>query len=371
MNKKFWATTLTLSGTIVGAGILGLPYVFAKSGFLVGLFWLIVLGGVMIFVNLALGEITLRTKGRHQLAGYAEKYLGKWGKRIMFFAVSFGIYSALLAYLVGEGESLSQLLPGNIPPIFLGILFWLSMTLLLRDGLNGLKKVETWGVVAIIIIVLGIFIKFIPVVNPANLVIWNPTNFTIPIGVIMFAILGFVSIPELRKEIKGQEKLFRKAIIIGSLIPIALYILFTAVFVSILGTNITEIATLSFGPIITILGIFTMLTSYFILNFSLKSMFKYDFKLSKKVNFFFVSIIPLILYLLITQFDFIGFILILEIGGIISGGLTGILIVLIAKKAKSNTRNGKKPEIQVPLNWILIILLIIIFTSGILLEFVP
>ena len=117
MNKKFWATTFTLTGTIIGAGILGLPYVFAKSGFLAGLFWLIVLGAVMIFVNLALGEITLRTKGAHQLSGYAEKYLGKWGKRAMFFAMIFGIYSALLAYLIGEGESLSKLIPGNINPI--------------------------------------------------------------------------------------------------------------------------------------------------------------------------------------------------------------------------------------------------------------
>ena len=87
MNKKFWATTFTLTGTIIGAGILGLPYVFSKAGFFIGLLWLIILGMVMMFVNLTLGEITLRTNGRHQLSGYAEKYLGKWGKRIMFFAM--------------------------------------------------------------------------------------------------------------------------------------------------------------------------------------------------------------------------------------------------------------------------------------------
>jgi len=52
-NKKFWATTFTLSGAIIGAGILGLPYVFAKSGFLIGLFWLIILGLVMTFINLS------------------------------------------------------------------------------------------------------------------------------------------------------------------------------------------------------------------------------------------------------------------------------------------------------------------------------
>jgi len=98
LKRKFFSTAFTLTGTIIGAGILGLPYVFSKAGFLVGIFWLILLGFIMLFVNLSLGEISLRTKKIHQLPGYAEKYLGKKGKIIMFFAVIFGIYSALLAY---------------------------------------------------------------------------------------------------------------------------------------------------------------------------------------------------------------------------------------------------------------------------------
>lgn len=369
MNKKFWATTFTLTGTIIGAGILGLPYVFAKSGFLAGLFWLTVLGAVMLFVNLALGEITLRTRGKHQLSGYANKYLGKWGKRAMFFAMLFGIYSALLAYLVGEGESLSKLIPGDIPPLIFGIMFWLVMTLLLREGLKGLKKVETWGVIAIVAIILGIFIRFFPLIKTKNLITWNPTNFALPIGVAMFALLGFTSIPELRKEIRGQEKLFRKAIIIGTLIPIALYIIFSATFVGILGTNVTQIATLSFGPLMMILGIFTMLTSYFVLAFSLKDTFEEDIKTTKKTNFLFTSLIPLVLYIIVTQLNFIGFALILGFGGVISGGLTGILILLIAKKAKRNTRNGKDSEIQIPINWPIIIILSIIFLAGIIIQF--
>jgi len=334
MNKKFWATTFTLSGTIIGAGILGLPYVFAKSGFLAGLFWLVVIGAVMIFTNLTLGEITLRTRGKHQLTGYAEKYLGPWGKRLMFFAVVFGVYSALLAYLVGEGKSFAQLIPGNTSPVVFGIFFWIIMTLLLRRGLKGLKRIETYGVIIIILIVLGIFIRFIPLMDFSNLTTLNPANFAVPFGVVLFALLGFTSIPELRKEIKGQEKLLKKAIILGSLIPIVLYILFSSVFIGILGSNITKVATLSFGPIMIILGIFTMLTSYFVLSYSLQASFKYDLKVNKRINFIFTSLIPLVLYILSTQFDFVNFTSILGVGGVVSGGLTGILILLIARKRK-------------------------------------
>jgi len=371
LNKKFWWATFTLSGTIIGAGILGIPYVFAKSGFLAGIFWLIFLGTIVIFVNLCAGEITLRTKENHQLPGHAEKYLGPIAGKIMLFALIFGIYSALLAYLVGEGESLSRLLPGNIDPLFLGIGFWLIMTLLLKEGLRALKKVETYGVIAIILIILGMFIKFFPRIEPANLLIINEPNFALPIGVVFFALLGFASIPELRKEIKGKEKDFKKAIILGSIIPIILYIIFSAIFVGVLGDEVTEVATLSFGPFITILGIFAMLTSYMALSFVLKDTFKEDLKLSPKTNFLLTSIVPLMVYLLISRWDLLSFIKILGIGGVVSGGLTGILILLTCKKAKKTTRNKKNPEIQMPLNWLLILILSIIFISGIIIELTP
>jgi len=369
MNKKFWATTFTLTGTIIGAGILGLPYVFAKAGFLAGLFWLIVLGAVMIFTNLALGEITLRTRGRHQLAGYAKKYLGKTAGRVMFLAMIFGVYSALLAYLIGESESISRLIPWNVSPLILAVAFWVIMTLLLREGLKGLKKIETYGVLAIIAIVVGIFIRFLPQIELSNLSTFNGAAFAAPIGVVIFAMLGFTSIPELRKEIHGNERLFKKAIILGSVIPIILYVLFSAVFVGVLGNSVTEVATLSFGPIITLLGIFTMFTSFFVLSYSLRDTFKYDFKASGKMNFIFTSLIPLVLYFLVAKFKIASFATILGIGGVISGGITGILILLINRRAKKTTRNGKDPEILVPMDYFLIIIIAIIFIAGIILEF--
>jgi amino acid permease len=370
-NKKFWATAFTLTGTIIGAGILGLPYVFAKSGFLIGLLWLIIIGVIMIYINLTLGEITLRTRGKHQLTGYAEKYLGIWGKRFMFIAVAFGIYSALLAYLVGEGESLAKLIPGNTPPVVFAVFFWLIMTLLLRQGLKGLKKVETWGSIAVIAIVFGIFIRFLPDLRPENLLAIHTTHFFTPIGVIIFALLGFTSIPELRKEIKGQEHLLKKTIIIGASIPIILYILFSATFIGVLGSSITEVATLSFGPLMTILGIFTMLTSYFVLSYSLDATFRFDIKVSKTKNFIFTSLIPLTLYIVAEYLHLIDFTLILGIGGVISGGATGALILLIARKAKGFTRNKKsKPEIQMPISLPIIITLSVLFTIIIAFEFI-
>ncbi len=365
-NKQFWVTAFTLSGTIIGAGILGLPYVFSQAGFFVGVFWLFVLGLILLLVNLYLGEITLRTKTIHQLPGYAEKYLGKKGKILMFGAMAFGIYSALLAYLIGEGQSLSQLFFGTLDySVYFAIGFWFAMTLLLKRGLKELKQIEFWGVLAIIGIILVMFLRFLPGINPGNLTYYDLSNFFLPFGVVIFALLGFTSISELRQEIKGQEKLLRKAIIVGTLIPVILYLLFSFIFVGIFGKNVEQIATISFGNAIIILGIFTMLTSYFVLSFSLKDIFVYDFK-KKKFVFFFVSLFPLLLYLIVMLFNFSNFVKVLGIGGVISGGLTGILILLT--NIKSKEKGNREPEFSIPINWFVIFVLSLIFVFGIWFE---
>jgi heme/copper-type cytochrome/quinol oxidase subunit 2 len=56
----------------------------------------------------------------------------------------------------------------------------------------------------------------------------------------------------------------------------------------------------------------------------------------------------------------------LAIGGVISGGLTGILVLFVLKNAKKN--GDRKSEYSIPLNWFLIILISLIFIGAILFE---
>jgi len=367
MNKKIFASASILSGTMIGAGILGMPYTFGKSGFLIGAFWLIILGVIIIFTDLCLGEITLRTKSKHQLVGYAKKYLGKTGEKIMFFAVTFGVYAALVAFLIGEGESLSQILPWNLNPILYAFLFWIMLTILLEGKIKELKKIETYDVLLIIILIAVLLAFSLNKINAENLLAINPQNFFVPIGVILFSLLGFVAIPEIRNVLSGNEKLMKKTIIFGAVIPIILYFIFCMIFVGIVGKNIPEVATLSFGDPAIIVGIFTMLSAYLIISFSLKNTYKYDFKLPPTAVFFLSSVLPLAFYLTIEGLKIASFEKILGIGGVISGGLTGIMILVINYQSKKI--GERKPEIKMPLGLITIIILSLIFISGIILEF--
>lgn len=367
-NNKFFASAFTLSGNIIGAGILGLPFVFSKSGFFIGILWLIILGMIMLYTFLCLGEVALRTKAKLQLLGYTEKYLGKQFKMIMFFSLLFGVYSALLAYLIGEGQSLSYIFTGSVDyALYFAIGFWLLMTLLLREGLRGLKKISTYGVLAVIFIILLLAVFYAPNVNYENLKQSNFSYFFLPFGVILFALMGFNSIPELEMIIKGEEKKFKKAIILGVFIPIVLYAIFSFTVVGAFN-KIPEVATIGLGKIFSLLGLFTMFTCYFVNSFALKDVYRLDLKIPRKISYLLVSTVPMIIYLLLYFLDKLSFIAILGIGGVISGGITAILILFMNKQSK--TLGDRKPEYVMNIHWLVILILSLIFIMGMVREIV-
>ena len=367
VNKKLWAGIFTLSGTIIGAGVLGLPYVFAKSGFLISFSWILFLGFIMIYTYLCLGEVQFRTKGTHQLVGYAEKYLGKKGKWLMFFATLFGVYAALIAYLLGEGQSFSSLFFGNTNfALYFGVGFWIFMTLLSHEGLKGLKKFASLGVITIILILIFIIGVYSPEINFINFLYSDFSNLFFPFGVVLFALLGFTAIPEVKRVAIGNEKDFKKMVILGVLIPVVIYILFGFVFLGVLGKNVQEVATLSFGIPVILFGIFTMMTCYFVLSFALRDIFVTDLKLSKFPVWFLSSFLPLILYLAIQIFGLADFVNVLSFGGVISGGLTGILVLILSLKAKK--KSELKPIYKMKLNWWITGLISLVFILGVIFE---
>ena len=113
MKKEVFEATSLLIGTVVGAGVLGMPYVISKSGAGIGLILILVILCTVLIVNLQTGEIVLRTKERHQLSGYAGKYLGKPFKHITAGAMFIYIFGALVAYVLGEGQAFYNIFGGS------------------------------------------------------------------------------------------------------------------------------------------------------------------------------------------------------------------------------------------------------------------
>ena len=356
-KKEVFEATATLIGCIIGAGVLGIPYVIAKAGLLSGILNIIGIGLAILLVHLYLGEIVLKVKGNHQLTGYAEKYLGKKAKTLMMFAMIFGIYGALIAYTMGEGAALSAIFGGS--PILLSLIFFAIVSAIIFIGIKALKRSEFLITLLMLITVVIISLLSFPKLNLTNLTLFNPTAnglsnlflFFSPYGVILFAFLGTVAIPEMKEILGKNKKAMKKAIIIGTLIPMFIYILFAIITVGVVGlegfNSLGEderIATIALGrligPMMVLFGnlfaVFAMATSFIALGTALKEMYQYDYNLNKHLAFFLTISFPLLIFL-IDAFakDITNFINALGLAGAVSGGTSGILIVLIFWKIKS------------------------------------
>jgi len=369
MKSKFFSALAVLAGTTVGAGFLGIPYVISKSGFLPGLAYLILVAGFMLTVKLYLGEISLRTKGNHQLTGYAEKYLGRKGKILMFLAMLFGIYSALAAYLIAEGQVLSYIFigNGNFSLVF-SLVFWFVMSFLTYIGLSELKKAEKIGMILVWIFIFLILAIFSSGIKTENLGYANMEFIFMPFGVILFSFLAFSAMPEVGRILLHQEKLMKKVIILGVLIPLLAYFLFTLIMVGNFGNSIPEIATLALPRFFSLLAVVTMFTAFFTLSIAIRDMFRFDYHLGRLRGWMFACFLPLILFLIVYFFKLASFITLLSISGIVSGGLTGILILLMNRKAKKE--GNRKPEYSIPINWWIIMILSVVFILAVVAELV-
>ncbi len=367
--KKTTIAIATLLGTMVGAGILGIPYMVKQSGFTIGLIHLILIGLIITITMLYLGEIILRTKSTHHVTGYAAKYLGKKGKSIMFLSTALGIYAALLAYLLGEGESWSQLFTGTSHySLVFSLAFWGIFAGITYFGISALKKGETWGVLAIITLLLILSIQFIPQIQKENLEYTNVKNIFVPFGVILFAYLAFSAMPEVRNILRHQEKSMKKVIILAHVIVFVIYILFTILVLGSQGQATPQLATLGLGKTFILLGVLTMFTSYLALASAITDTLYFDFQMHRKKAWIITSILPLCLLMLIQFTKNTSFTTVLSVGGVISGGLTAILILFMVRKAK--VIGNRKPEYQIPCPSWLMVLLILVFTSGAIVEIV-
>jgi amino acid permease len=368
---EFFEAIATIVGCIIGAGILGIPYVIAKAGFITGAILIVVLGIIIMVLYLYLGEIVLRTKGKHQLTGYAGKYLGKWGKFLMLISMLVGLYGALIAYFIGEGNELSAIFGGS--PTYYMILFFLLGSTLLYFGLDILEKSELFSVIGVLFIVSLIIFFTAPHVDAENLKTFDITKFFLPFGVVLFAYLGTIAVPEASEMLVHNKKKLKTAIIIGVLIPIIVYLVFSLVVVGSIGlpgfeslSGDQRIATIALGKVVNpglfvianIFAVFAMFTSFMAVGFALKEMLIYDYDFKKKTAWALTSFVPFIVALV----GVTNFIQVIDIAGVIAGGINALLILLMFHKAKET--GERTPEYTVWGNKFLSAIIALFFIAG-------
>ena len=369
--KIFLRASSIIVGTIVGVGIFALPYAFAQTGFFIGLALLFFFAAVFLYLHLLYGEVVLRTRRKKRLVGYAKKYLGQWGKITASTAALFGLLGAQLAYLIIGGKFLSLLFEKTPSPahtwLFM-IIFSLAGSLVMLKNSRAIAKVELLMSIFLIALIFLIFGAAAPKIETENFLYLHPSNAFLAYGVILFSLSGTIAIPETIEYLKKKKNHnFKNAIIFGTLLPVSLYILFVIATLGVAGRNISESAIDSLSGLLgnnvfligLIFGVLAVFTSFITVGINLVKILWYDYRMSKFISWFLISIMPLVLFTL----GFRHFINIIGIVGSVMGGINGILIILIYQKARKN--GDEEPAYNIGLPKLLKWLLFAVFILGI------
>jgi len=348
-----------LAGSIIGVGIFSLPYVASKAGIWPMLGYFLVLTLIILVLHLIFTEISLKTPDFKRFPGFVSHHLGKWAGALAMASIVFGSFAILLAYLIIGGEFLAGIFQsyfGGTANLYT-VLFFAAGAIIILLGIKVIAGIEFWVVLFLLFSFLLIFIFGFSHIGAANLFDsgldsgWQ--NLFLPYGAIMFALWGTGLIPEVEEMMRGNKKVVKKIVIISTLIPAVVYVLFTFLILGITGPLTTESAliglrgSLGTGAFAVALfaGVLTTFTAFITQGLTLKKVLMYDMGIKYWQAFVISCFTPLILFLLGLK----SFISILSFTGSVLLGINGILILLMYKKI------GGKSYIIYPLSVVFIL----------------
>ena len=241
MNKTL-GTTLLVSGTMIGAGMLAMPLTSAGIGFTFTVVLLISLWILLTYSALLFVEVYQTTESDSGIGTLSALYFGNAGRVVSTTVMFVFLYALLAAYISGGGEILMKATQStgllgqegviaNTSPemtlkIFIGIftVFFGSFVIISTKVVDGFNRLLFFVMLAALVVVM--FVMF-PKASVQNLMAMPLDNaLIISAAPIFFTSYGFHgSIPSLVKYMEGNVRGLRIAIVAGSAITLVGYIL--------------------------------------------------------------------------------------------------------------------------------------------------
>ncbi len=339
---------VSLLGTIIGAGIFGLPAVFSKAGILGGTIIFIIILGIVLIINQLYIDVIYSVRGNYRLPGYAQKILGRKAYWLAITSMVGKTSGTMLAYIILGGTFLQMLFSGlgiEYPAWVWTIGFWGVCSMVVFYGIKAVSEVEgelTWMLIGFMLFTALILFPFIQWDRTLAV---NANGFIGSFGIIFFATTAMTVLPDLKELAKRKQKEFRIGTALAVLGAGALSWLFGVIIASVYPAvssveDIQKAFPQIFWWLIPLIGLLAVSTSYLTFTQALKNLLHIDLKL-QRVPAWIVSVVtPVLLFVLVSR-DFlstIGF-----VGGVLTT-LNGLIVCLAAYKIFN------KP--QKTLNWV-------------------
>ena len=235
MNHKFSVLigALLVAGTSIGGGMLALPILTSVTGFIPSLCIYLLCWLFMASTGLLFLEITQWMHREANIVSMAQRTLGRPGKITAWILYLFLFYSLNIAYIVESGKTVVELSNGLISdwmgPIVFLIVF--APCILISTALSG--RINLFLMAGLIVSYMGFVALGIGYINPELLTSanWMQAPKALPIAFTSFAYQGII--PTLASYLQYDVKKGRKAILIGSFIPLIAYIIWQTLIMGI------------------------------------------------------------------------------------------------------------------------------------------
>lgn len=232
MNSKIIGSILMILGTSVGAGMLALPIASAQEHYLFTALLMVISWSAMTLGAFSLLEVSLWMKPGTNIITMANNTLGSLGKVFAWFVYLLLLYSLLCAYLSGAGGILQALLGYlhiTLPRYVATTLALLLLGSIVYQGISSIDLVNRvlmgTKLIAYVILVLAVM----PHIHLSYL---TQGNYKIVGGTIMVMLTSFgyaIIVPSLRTYLNSDLKALKKVILIGSCLPLLIYLLWIVV----------------------------------------------------------------------------------------------------------------------------------------------
>jgi tyrosine-specific transport protein len=336
---------MAMVGTIIGAGIFGLPAAFSAVGFVPGTILFFFLTIVVLLTHLIFAEQLLATRERHRLSGMAQRGLGEFAFELTAVTYPLQILGANYAYLVLGGEFLDVLARAagiHIPIEAWQLLFWIAGALTVLLGLKAIANAETVLSSIKIMALMLVVLLALPLVDVTLQSRSDWLTWFLPFGIFLFALSGVTGIGEVIDIAGRNRRAALWAVGGGTVLSAVLCWLFgVTLFFAAHGYPIRTAADLASvlpngtGLIIPLLGFLAVAGAYLITAQDLRITFNRDLGWKPFYSNAVALLMPVVLLAVLTR-DFlaaIGFV------GAVLVGMNSLIVCALGYKAMFRKRD--------------------------------
>lgn len=341
-QRSLIRSTLTVIGTIIGAGLFGLPAMFARLGLWYGSLLFVGMSAVVLVTHLLLVELTLAEKIQRRMPGFVARWLGPWGGRVAGIVYPAQIIGADIAYILLGGAFLdlaARQFGIAIHPILWQWLFWVVMAYIVYRNLAFVAKVEAWATWLLLAALLSLTLLITPhavqMVPDLQVGSW-----VLGFGIILFALTGFTVIPEAVELVGRNRKLAWLAVSAGTLFSAVVSWFFGVRMYEATGGVLTDaLAYISVIPptwlwLLPVFGFLAVATSFITCTEDFQASLMYDLGWDERAAWGVVVGAPLAISMVLKQ----EFIAIASFVGAVFVGTSGLLIALAAARLGASRR---------------------------------